>query len=86
MERRPLRPVSTGSEQRLKRRLHIRRHAAQQLAALVERTADPAVRGRALVTLADAERSRGRDREADVVLERLHREFPDLAAGVGSAP
>ena len=60
--------------------------AGEELAALVERTADPAVRGRALVMLADAERSRGRDREADVVLERLHREFPDLADGVGSAP
>ena len=62
------------------------KEAGEELSALVERTADPAVRGRALVILADAERSRGREREADVVLERLHREFPDLAAGVGSAP
>ncbi len=62
------------------------KEAGEELAALVERTADPAVRGRALVILADAERTRGRLREADVVLERLHREFPDLADGVGSAP
>ena len=60
--------------------------AGEELAELIERSADPAVRGRALQALADTERQRGRDREAAAVLERLHREYPDLLNGAEGTP
>jgi len=54
--------------------------AAGGFERLAEQTEDDQLRGRALYGLLEAQRERGRDKEADEALARLRSDYPDLAA------
>ena len=58
------------------------RAAAKSFARLAEEAGEPDARGRALLGLVRAESERGRAAEAELAMQRVRQEFPDLVAGL----